>query len=189
MINIVTLTEGRKYMLDVGFGGDGPTRPLPLVENVVSPGIGMQDVRLVKENIAPNSDSSQRLWIYQTRYKPEDQWRPVYCFTELEFLPADFVMMNFYTSQCRQCWFTYRIIAVRMIREGSEIVGKVSLNVDVVKRILNGQTERLTRCGSEEERVKALEVWFAITLTAEETRSIEGMVTDLGGVRELDGAG
>ena len=40
MVNIVTLADGSKYVLDVGFGADGATRPLPLVEGKVSQGIG-----------------------------------------------------------------------------------------------------------------------------------------------------
>lgn len=30
MVNIVTIADGKKYMVDVGFGGNGPTQPLLL---------------------------------------------------------------------------------------------------------------------------------------------------------------
>ena len=180
MVNIVTLQNGNKYMLDVGFGGEGPTRPLPLIEAKVSPGIGMQELRLVRQNILANTDASQRLWIYQTRHSTSDPWKSVYCFTEVEFLPQDYQMMNFYTSQCRFCWFTYKVVAVKMIREGEEIVGTISLNETAVKRRIKGKAEDLEQCRTEDERVDALGKWFGIKLTAEERRGIKGMVTDLG---------
>lgn len=180
MVNILTLADGSKYMLDVGFGGDGPTRPLPLVESTVSPGIGSQELRLVRENIPANTDSSQRLWIYQLRYSPSHSWKPVYCFSEVEFLPQDYAMMNFYTSQCKFSWFTYKILVIKMIREGEEIIGTVFLNGDVLKRRIRGETEDLGPCQNEGQRIKMLESWFGIMLTAEERRGIRGMVTDLG---------
>lgn len=180
MVNIVTLADGGKYMLDVGFGADGPTRPLPLLEGIVCQGIAFQELRLVRENIPANTDPSQRLWIYQTRHTSSDSWSPKYCFSEVEFLPQDYAMMNFYTSQCNSCWFTYKIVVVKMIREGDVIVGTIVLNGDVVKRRIRGETEELKRCGTEGERAKALERWFGIAVTAEENRGIKGMVTDLG---------
>ncbi len=180
MVNIVTLAEGSKYMLDVGFGADGPTRPLPLLERTRFPGIAPQELRLVKENIPANTDPSQRLWVYQTRHTPSDSWSPKYCFSEVEFLPQDYAMMNFYTSQCKFCWFTYKIAVVKMIREGDKIIGTVILNGDVVKRRIRGETEELKHCVTERQRVEALERWFGIALTAEERRGIKGMVTDLG---------
>lgn len=180
MVNIVTLADGSKYVLDVGFGADGPTRPLPLLEGIVSQGIVPQELRLVRENIPANTDPSQRLWIYQTRHTLTDSWSPKYCFSEVEFLPQDYALMNFYTSQCKFCWFTYRIAVVKMIREGDGIVGTMILNADVVKRRIRGETEELKRCKTEEERANALEQWFGIYLTAEERRGIGGMVTDLG---------
>jgi len=180
MVNIVTLADGSKYMLDVGFGADGPTRPLPLLEGIVSQGIAFQELRLVRENIPANTDHSQRLWIYQTRHTPSDSWNPKYCFSEVEFLPQDYAMMNFYTSQCKFCWFTYKIAVVKMIREGDKIIGTIILNGDVVRGRIRGETKELKRCGTERQRVEALEMWFGIALTAEERRGIKGMVTDLG---------
>jgi len=180
MINILTLADGSKVILDVGFGADGPTRPLPLLEGTVSRGIAPQELRLVRENIPANTDPRQRLWIYKTRHTPQDSWNPRYCFSEVEFLPQDYAMMNFYTSQCKFCWFTYKIVVMKMIREGDEIIGTMILNGDVVKRRIRGETEELKRCGTEGERVQALERWFGIALTAEERRGITGMVTDLG---------
>lgn len=182
MVNIVTLADSSKYVLDVGFGGDGATRPLPLVDGHVSQGICDQELRLIKSNIEPNTDPTQRLWIYQVRSTAQEEWHTVYAFTELEFLPQDYEVMNFFTSQNRKTWFTRAVVAVKMLmaEKGEVVIGKVSLNEDVVKRTLNGRTDELARCQNEAERVQALETWLGIVLNEEERRGIRGMVSDLG---------
>lgn len=178
MINIVTLPGGEKFMLDVGFGNDGPTRPLPLSHGVVSQGILSQELRLVRENIAQNTDPNQMLWIYQRRYSSEDEWTSVYCFTELEFLPQDYEVMNFWTSQSRKSWFTCKIIVVKMIMENETLIGTLILDGEVVKRRIRGSTERWI-CQTEDERVKALKTWFKIELAEDERKGIRGLVTEL----------
>jgi arylamine N-acetyltransferase len=178
MINIVTIPDGQKYMLDVGFGNDGPTRPLPLSHGVVSQGILPQELRLVRENLAQNTDPDQMLWIYQRRYSPKDEWTSVYCFTELEFLPQDYEVMNFWTSQSRRSWFTYGIIVVKMIMENETLIGTLILDGEVVKRRIRGSTEKWI-CKTEDERVEALKTWFKIELTQDERAGIRGLVTEL----------
>ena len=182
MVNIVTLADGHKYVLDVGFGGDGPTRPLPLIDGHISQGIWTQELRLIKSNIEPNTDPTQRLWIYQVRSTAKDEWHTVYAFTELEFLPQDYEVMSFFTSQSTKTWFTRAIVAVKMLMEeqGEEVIGKILLNGDIVKRTLRGQTEELGRCRNEGERVQALEKWLGVVLRVEERRGIKGLVSDLG---------
>ena len=180
MINIVTLPDGQKYMLDVGFGSDGPTRPLPLVHEQVSQGILPQELRLVKENIAQNTDPDQKLWIYQRRYSPQDEWTSMYCFTEMEFLPQDYEMMSFWTSKSRKSWFTYRISVVKMIMKEETVIGTLSLNGGEVKRRIRGSTERWI-CKTEDERIEALKTWFKIELTEDERNGIRGLVTELVG--------
>ena len=180
MINIITLPDGQKYMLDVGFGSDGPTRPLPLVHGQVLQGILPQELRLVRENIAENTDPDQKLWIYQRRYSPEDEWNSTYCFTEVEFLPQDYEMMNFWTSQSRKSMFTSRVVAVKMIMENETVVGTLSLAGGEIKRRIRGSTERWI-CKTEQERVEALKTWFKIELAADEQKGIRGLATALEG--------
>ena len=95
MIIIVTLLDDERYMLDVGFGSDSPTRPLPLIPGAVTRGIELQERRLVRENIAQNPDCDQQLWIYQRRHSPQEEWISMYCFTASEFLPENYEMTSF----------------------------------------------------------------------------------------------
>ena len=182
MVNIVTLANGRKYMVDVGFGGNGPTQPLQLdSERFYVKNIAPADVRLVYDNIPENTNRSQKLWIYQHRIDAQSPWLPMYCFTELEFLPQDYETMNFQTSQSRTSWFTYKIVVIKMILEEGEIVGTLMLVGGDLKRRIKGETEDLKACKTEEDRVQALEEWFGLKLGDDERAGIRGMVTELRG--------
>ena len=66
-MNIVTLKGGVQYMVDVGYGGDGPTIPLPLIADTVTPNIGTQELRLLYGNVPGLSDRRKDLWTYQFR--------------------------------------------------------------------------------------------------------------------------
>lgn len=75
VVNIVTLAIGGEvdqYVVDVGFGGDGPTKPLPLTDGCVARNLGTQEATLRLENVDSNADPGQRLWVYKTRNDQAD---------------------------------------------------------------------------------------------------------------------
>ncbi len=128
IVNIVTLSSGQKYMFDVGFGGNGPIQPLLLDPSAAhTQHIAPAKARLVHENMPHNTDPDQKLWQYQHRVDSQSEWQTVYCFTDLEFLPEDYEIMNFWISQSRKSWFTYSVVDVKMILEGEEVVGTLIL--------------------------------------------------------------
>ncbi|MCJ1467014.1 N-terminal acetyltransferase [Pseudocyphellaria aurata] len=179
MFNLVTLSDGQKYVVDVGFGAE-PTRPPPLVTDNIWPGIGRKQMRLLYENIAQNTDPGQRLWIYQSRDSTDAEWMDIYCFTELEFLPDDFESMNFFTSQSPTSWFTREIVVVKLeMDECHELRGMVSLIDGKVKSSRAEETETLTSCQNEGQRLAALQTWFGIELEENEKAAIKGFVTEL----------
>ncbi|KAL9634973.1 MAG: hypothetical protein Q9164_003756 [Protoblastenia rupestris] len=181
MANIVTI-DNKKYMVDVGFGSSGPTRPLLLEHGHEEASTFPSRIRLIYDNIPGNTDASQRLWIYQSRYAPDSEWISCYAFTTLEFLPADYEIMNCFTSTSRTTIFTYKIIVVKhLLDENADLVGQLTLVGGEVKRRIKGQTEVLRVCKNEEERVVALEELFGIKLTAEERRGIRRLSTELKG--------
>ncbi len=182
MVNIITIA-GQKYMVDVGFGGNGATAPLSLKHNAVQDRITPGQMRLIQSNIAEHTDASQRLWIYQIRHAVDKEWEPTYCFTETEFLPQDYELMNFWTSQNRRSFFTYSILMAKMLMsDEGRLIGAVTLNDgrEAKKRIGSEVVERRV-CNSEKERLQLLKDWFGIRLTEEEERGIKGTVTELKG--------
>jgi len=232
MVNLVKIGD-RTYAVDIGFGGSGPTRPIPLCDPsrsdaelrrfkdfVTRPLYSGSDILVKLHQRALNdepaarrsADPAQAQWVYETAKESEPDangqpgWNAQYAFTETEFLPADFAMMNWYTSTSPQMWFTYRIVCARYLLQGDdddlslpppseqqelsmkikarvdrEIVGQISLDGGVVKRRIGDKSEIVEVCKTEEERVKALEKWFGIRLTAGERRAIKGLVTELRG--------
>jgi arylamine N-acetyltransferase len=178
MLNIVRIDD-KKYVVDVGFGSSGPTRPLPLVGEEISINVGDQEMRLMHDTIPDFTQSSQKLWLYQHRNSPTQEWLPTYAFSEMEFTPSDYMMMNYFTSTHRTSWFTYLVVCVKMILEDGEIVGDVTLFGSEVKRRVKGKSEVLALCKSEEERIKALDEFLGVKLTSAEIEGIRAMPTEL----------
>ncbi|TFK53694.1 cysteine proteinase [Heliocybe sulcata] len=156
VVNIVTLPDGSRYSCDVGFGGDGPRQPLPLVSGHITPNIGTQELRLIHETIPELSQKDQKLWIYQYRNGSEREWNSFYSFPELEFLENDFYIMNYYTSTHPESFQTYTPLVVKFLRQDDEIYGKVMLVNNELKQNHGGKTQVVKVCQTEEDRVQAL---------------------------------
>ncbi|EAQ85722.1 hypothetical protein CHGG_06975 [Chaetomium globosum CBS 148.51] len=190
LVNIVSVPgEAAKYVLDVGFGGDGMTRPMPLVEGAVQHnGIGTQEVRLGRRFI-PNQrfrgEGAERMWVYEVRNGVERDWVPFFAFHDrFEFTEADFGNINWYTSQAKESHQTWTTLAIRFLRGVAEdgtakVVGKVMMAEGVIKENLTGKTRLVKVCKTEEERVAALAELFGIHLTPEEAASIKGRPAEL----------
>ncbi|KAI5859864.1 arylamine N-acetyltransferase 3 [Durotheca rogersii] len=124
-VNIATIGDQR-YMLDVGFGGNGPTGPIPLVA-AKEGGMGMPHVRgsparirLVRGPIPQQVDQGCEVWIYQHCVDPKEggknaeaTWTPLYCFVDFEFLPEDIRGMNLSPWRSPTSFFTYRVMLTR----------------------------------------------------------------------------
>lgn len=166
--------------MDVGFGAGNPTHPLPLEESTWK-SLAHGEVRLVKDSLPHSSDKSNRFWIFEKRYTPDDIWRANYCFAEEEFFLEDFNVMNFNVSRNPASWFTQYIVCSKMLltEDQSDIEGQLTLAKTQVKRRIRGRTEVVQVLKSEEERVDALARWFGIRLQDEEIRGIRGLCSEL----------
>ncbi|KAH8893533.1 arylamine N-acetyltransferase 2 [Thozetella sp. PMI_491] len=195
LVNIVTLADPGspaglvRYSLDAGFGGDGPTLPLPLVDGLVHHNnIGTQEIRLVRD-LTPvqrwRAPDAPRMWIYQYRNGADKDWNSFYSFGEFEFIEDDFAIINWYTSSHPESFQTFTVLIVKFLRgrkEGAEedtVTGKVMLVNELVKRNVTGKTEIVKVCKTEAERREALREWFGIELTPVEAEGIKGRVVDL----------
>ena len=189
-MNIVTLQDGTRWMVDVGFGGDGATRPIPLIDGHVTCNTGTQDIRLTRDFIPSQTErtSERKLWIYQYRNSPEKPRNSFYAFSDqVEFVPADFKVMNWYTGSAPESFQTFTVLIVKFLRrlkedgseEEEEVYGKRMLVNEVVKENLGGKTTVVQECRTEGERSQALKEWFGMELTAEEGEGIKGWGTEL----------
>src|ERR1700761_3226142 len=101
--------------VDVGFGNNCATAPLPLREGATATCVAPSEMRLVRDSLSEFMDKDQKVWIYQTRHNVDSNWIPTICFADVEFLPQDFRVMNFSVSQTRTSWFTQVFVCIRMI--------------------------------------------------------------------------
>ncbi|GAB7362871.1 hypothetical protein MBLNU230_g3173t1 [Neophaeotheca triangularis] len=184
MVNVVVVGDGR-YMVDVGFGTGGPTHPLSLIDR--EPSVNMQsepkqEVRLRWDSIPENENQSLKLWVYERRIGEENAWVPGYCFPDgLETLPADFNVMNHFTSTSRTSFFTYTVICSKFLlsEDGQHIVGDVTLNGKDCHRRVRGDKEALATFETEEERIQGLDRWLGVQLSEAQKSGITGMVSSL----------
>lgn len=189
IVNIVTLPDNSRWVMDTSFGGDGPTQPMPLAEGAEWRNLGTQDARLIKDFIPGQTEltSGRRLWIYQCRNSPDQPWISFYAFSHsVEWLPADFEISNCYTGTSPRSFQTTTVLIVKfLLREsktsptGEEIYGKRMLVNDVVKENPGGKTKVLKELKTEDERVEALKEYFGIDLTTEEREAIKGFQTEM----------
>ena len=178
----------------MAFGGDGASKPLPLIEDHITPNIGTQEIRLVRDFIPgqtrrPSSSAADNLWIYQYRNGADKDWNAFYAFSDqVEFLPQDFGIMNWHTAHDPTSFQTFTVLVVKFLRRpkagvpgDAEIFGKRMMVDGVVKENLGGRTEVVRVCRYEGERVEALREWFGIELMGEERQGIRGWRTELKG--------
>ncbi|KAF4635467.1 hypothetical protein G7Y89_g2640 [Cudoniella acicularis] len=178
-VNLVPLGD-EVYMVDVGFGGEGPTRPMPLIDGVVSKwGATDAETRLTYKK--GSKSWIPGMWSYEHRKSRSHNWTTVYSFGTTEFHPPDFEVMNFASSNRRTSFFTYRILVVKLLldKEVGDITGAIILNGNEVKKRVYNKSEIIAELKTEEERVKALSKHFGIFLTDRERAGIRGTVTEL----------
>ncbi|KAH7355403.1 arylamine N-acetyltransferase 1 [Rhexocercosporidium sp. MPI-PUGE-AT-0058] len=165
------------YLVDVGFGSRGPTRPLALIDGAISKwGATQAEVRLTyHQNENP---LVQETWIYSHRTSKSAEWEKQYSFVVTEFFQKDFEMIAYAISARRDDFLNYQLICVKMLldEELHDIVGVVVLFEKTLKRRVQGETEVLKECESEEERVEILESYFGVVLKEKERMGIKSTV-------------
>lgn len=202
MVNLVRVPDsegGREewWMVDVGFGGQGPIRPLPVDYDgdgnsekgrpEVLRGIGEMVCRVRKYGTlgregVEDAEQKEQMRVYETRVKGKDgdRWAPLYAFTrELAFQDADYEVMNWYVATHPNSWFTKKLVCVRFIREGEKIVGELLLDGEVFMKRTGGDKEILERCRTDTERAEGLRRRFGIGLTDGEVEGIVGLPSAL----------
>jgi arylamine N-acetyltransferase len=181
MVNLVSIGE-QKYLIDVGFGSNGPHQPVPLTCGFEFHNVGDQSGRLRYGPITQhtNKTEQQHLWQYEIRNGSAD-WMPAYCFTEAEFIPEDFTMMNYYMSTSRDSWFTFHVVCVRMLLDdaGENVVGDLTLFNNSLKRRIGGKSEVMQIFSTDEERVSALDKTFNIRIGPADRDSIRHTISEI----------
>ena len=196
IINLATIA-GKKYLLDSGFGGQGPSRPLALDHGVESTHVVPAQMRLMHEPLPKNLDQSQKVWIYQYRYDQNHDWTPMYCFVDFEFTPNDVGSMNFAPWLNRASFFTHKVVCARFTTDrefdsaggpgspsedalAGEVDGSITINHDTLKWRKDGKKIVEIPFMKDEDRVDALRKYFGIHLTDQECEAIKNTAAMVG---------
>lgn len=180
MVNLIRI-GGQRYMVDVGFGKGAAMVPVPLNSGHEFTTIAPLRGKLVYENLDQHTDSDQRMWVYYSTDSADGPFRQRNCFTEMEFFPEDFEVMNLATMSRPTSYFVKTVLAMRTILdpETRTAVGTLVLHKDEVKQKIGDNLELLETLKNEAQRVAALEKYFSIKLRSEEQRAIKNMPTEL----------
>ncbi|KAK5065408.1 hypothetical protein LTR84_001246 [Exophiala bonariae] len=189
MANIVSIGDTR-YLVDVGYGADGPSQPLPLVSGTSRGGLPGQDISLRHECLSQHQDPVQRVWIYATR-KDFGSWNDVYHFAETEFFPADFDVLNYYNMNLSS--FAKTIVVQRFLLEEDTAeenpCGFLLLIRDQLFLRKDGGQETLEIFRTEDQRLRAFQQYFNIVLTQEQAEAIRGAPSELKERIQTEGEG
>lgn len=184
-VNVVTLSDGSRYHIDVGFGGDGPTRPVPIGDEQPLQNLGAQEVRVIRDRLPGTSPLEKHYWwVYQYRNGSDRPWLSYYAFPELEFLQVDLDHQNFWIINSMQSPQPTHIIMTKFIRGQDAagkpvILGKRTLFDQTVKENMGGKTKVIAQLETESERVQAFKDLFDLELNNEEVQAIRGWRTEI----------
>ena len=182
MVNLVTLSSQR-YLVDVGMNARGPIVPMPLVSNTPVFSVSPRKARLLHSAIPEHTTSHilNMMWRLEVRNHDGCQWTPTYAFSEVEFLPVDFEMMNWYTMTSPRSWFTHKILVGRMISDSQteEIIGDMTLFERTLRTRIHGKLTFEVECRSEKERVELLRNHLGIKLRDCELEGIRGKESEI----------
>ena len=182
MVNIVTLSSQR-YLVDVGMNARGPIVPLPLIPDTPAFSVSPRTARLLYSSIPEHTTSHtlNMMWRLEVRNHEGCQWTPTYAFSEIEFLPVDFDMMNWYTMTSPRSWFTHKILVGRMIMDTQreEIIGDMTLFERTLRKRIHGKVTFEVECRSEDERLELLQEHFGIRLRDCERQGIRGKEAEI----------
>ncbi len=145
-LSLVTI-NGRKWLTDVGFGGQNMPEPIPLEINQVCD-LGSQILRLVK---------TEPYGVMLQSFDGE-LWQNLYSFDMAYAGPGDIKYGNYYTSTHPDSIFTQDRMVSLPTREG-----RITLHNKTLK-ILEEGTERLIELADDQTYLEALKLHFDIEL-------------------------
>ncbi|ROW07022.1 hypothetical protein VPNG_06649 [Cytospora leucostoma] len=129
VVTIVEFADGSRWVTDVGFGGDGMTAPLPLIdapENGQYPvhrNLGTQEVRVTRGSLpgtCARGGKGNQVWFYEYRNGPEEQWSQYYAFGDHEATSWDLECANYWVSSHSESFQRKQIIVVKFLRVAPE---------------------------------------------------------------------
>ncbi|KAL1914700.1 uncharacterized protein VTP21DRAFT_7958 [Calcarisporiella thermophila] len=188
--------EGTQYLIDVGFGGSGPSAPIPMrLNEEFRVGITNESFKLTLEPLpkeqtrrpkatpASGGRSDQGFaWALNYTREGLGDWLRLYLFTDEELYHADYTKL----ATAIYCTpgptlFNSNVIATKQINDSR---GRISLINDKFKITQEGEIIVQRRLTTEAERIDILREYFNIRLSSKEIEANKWLSLD--GERECN---
>lgn len=163
--------DNETWFLDVGFGGNGIVYPMLLKENIVVPGVELEEFKF-EYNILPQYIKNKKMWYLLHRNNKNSIWIPNYVFTNEEFIYEDYKVMNFNAYTNENLPFVNNIIITKVIEEDNKL-GRLILLNNILKKRINGKNIIIEEFKSEKERIIKIYKWFNINIKQNQMKYIE----------------
>lgn len=181
MANMVIL-NGKRFLVDVGYGADGPVQAVLLSHGNMCLGLNGQYLKVEQQRLSQHQDADQRVWVY-FQQRAAEHWRPVYHFLEAEFFCSDFTVLNHYAMT--QSRWSRTVLAQKFVFGSDERLSGSLLLVRDELRSGNGTTNAMTlvaKLQDEQMRLETLKRYFGIALDEQERFAIRAKPTCLDSV-------
>ena len=177
---LIVSIQGKRYLTDVGFGGNGLAGPIELSEGVIVDTMPNEQHRLARLPI-PGAVLDTQYWHLQHAVVSQQQhWHTVYIFdADREFFRRDYEVLNWFTSTHNESLFTNFVICILLTQQNDKAHGRLILHGNTLKERVNGKGRTITTFNNENARMQCLEKYFHITLSAQEVGAIRGTRTAL----------
>ncbi|KAF9269729.1 cysteine proteinase [Marasmius fiardii PR-910] len=181
------------YMVDVGFGGSCPVRPILLTEGEAVMGTTPTEKHRLRKGKLPDScldDPTQWVWklecLHTKENEPEDEsrWRWLYAFDETERFAQDMVCSSHWVATYGTgTIFAHNVLCIKQYWYDEDQlkkpiadrwIGSMSLLGGVVRRHLGPRSEVVKELKSEEERIEAIKEFFEVDVGKENIQYIQG---------------
>ena len=103
-MGIIVTLDDIEYLVDVGYGSNCLTAPLPIFNGEVMEepikGVFPEEHRIHREEIVGAGKKGHKIWMLQIRYNPNAEWETQYVFEkDFEFFGPDYEMYFSTTSR------------------------------------------------------------------------------------------
>ncbi|GJJ15364.1 hypothetical protein Clacol_009640 [Clathrus columnatus] len=178
------------YLVDVGFGGTGPVRPIPLISGTIVPGGFPPEENLLTRFVHPHaalhhsySEDDVVVGDWAVSYRSpgtQDDWAIQWIFNlvELVNVPNDWIAYSQWLSVYPPKLFAENFFAIKyFLIDGDENkVGRVFMTGNKTYRKVGGRSVLQKEIRTERERFDILKEDFGIIVSEEEIRNIRGAV-------------
>lgn len=120
---LVVDCDGRRYFVDVGFGGGQPTAPIELRDGASNVSPLSEDEHMLRHEVLPGHDAAHahdlaKGWTLYRRVKSTDVWTPMHHSLPLAISPQDFVVLNHYNATHPDAVFVSCLVVTLLLPDG-----------------------------------------------------------------------